>query len=200
MHVNDAYSIAQAQHIDSPHQLTPQIGVSLDEPLVDPQGYPRSDIDVYQARHIRSEIRTLKTDHAQIMKEAEEMLVAIHQRAKEHGGELHPSDRPKMIAKKPILRVLDVLPGSPAFEAGMQRGDIIGAFGSLQSSNMRGMADVAALVTSSIGVCTCYPQFFLDPISDGLFSYMCCNSQLQHTAVFIHLCCFAWRLPVPENH
>eukprot|EP00049_Salpingoeca_infusionum_P004143 m.75188 g.75188 ORF g.75188 m.75188 type:complete len:190 (-) comp12438_c0_seq1:165-734(-) len=151
MHVNDAYSIAQAQHIDSPHQLTPQIGVSLDEPLVDPQGYPRSDIDVYQARHIRSEIRTLKTDHAQIMKEAEEMLVAIHQRAKEHGGELHPSDRPKMIAKKPILRVLDVLPGSPAFEAGMQRGDIIGAFGSLQSSNMRGMADVAALVTSSIG-------------------------------------------------
>ena len=32
-------------------------GVDMEEPLVDAEGFPRSDIDVYQVRHARSNIR-----------------------------------------------------------------------------------------------------------------------------------------------
>ena len=33
-------------------------GVDMEEPLVDAEGFPRSDIDVYQVRHARSNIRS----------------------------------------------------------------------------------------------------------------------------------------------
>jgi hypothetical protein len=37
--------------------------MGVDTPLVDPEGYPRGDIDVYRARTLRSRFRVLQTDH-----------------------------------------------------------------------------------------------------------------------------------------
>jgi hypothetical protein len=46
------------------------MGVST--PLVDKEGYPRADIDVYRARHLRKRLNEIRFDHAAIMKKIEE--------------------------------------------------------------------------------------------------------------------------------
>lgn len=44
------------------------------ESLIDADGYPRNDIDVYQVRHARHQINTLQNDLKSLMKEIEKGL------------------------------------------------------------------------------------------------------------------------------
>eukprot|EP00980_Cylindrotheca_fusiformis_P024929 scaffold12738_cov81-Cylindrotheca_fusiformis.AAC.2 len=48
--------------------------MGIDTPLVDPEGYPRGDIDVYRARTLRQRFRVLQTDHKEIEGQIEGML------------------------------------------------------------------------------------------------------------------------------
>jgi 26S proteasome regulatory subunit N4 len=50
------------------------LGVGLRGKLVDDQGYPRNDIDLYQVRELRNEHARLQTDHVALMKEIEAEL------------------------------------------------------------------------------------------------------------------------------
>ena len=43
--------------------------MGLDTPLVDPDGYPRNDVDVYRARTLRNRLAIIRTDHKQLMKQ-----------------------------------------------------------------------------------------------------------------------------------
>ena len=40
-------------------------------PLVDEEGFPRADIDVYRARHLRKRLNEIRYDHSNIMKKIE---------------------------------------------------------------------------------------------------------------------------------
>eukprot|EP00934_Nitzschia_sp_Nitz4_P009166 Nitzschia sp. Nitz4//scaffold32_size149145//9025//10039//NITZ4_002862-RA/size149145-augustus-gene-0.47-mRNA-1//-1//CDS//3329548018//9156//frame0 len=51
--------------------------MGIDTPLVDSDGYPRGDIDVYRARTLRQRFQVLKTDHKQRTQKMEEMLVQL---------------------------------------------------------------------------------------------------------------------------
>lgn len=51
--------------------------MGLDTPLVDNEGYPRADIDVYRARTQRNRFRVLKTDHKQIEGKIEGLLLQL---------------------------------------------------------------------------------------------------------------------------
>jgi 26S proteasome non-ATPase regulatory subunit 9 len=58
----------------------PEEGVepmTVDTPLVDPEGYPRGDIDVYRARTLRNRFRILQTDHKEIAQKIEALLVQL---------------------------------------------------------------------------------------------------------------------------
>ena len=58
----------------------PEEGVEpmgMDTPLVDQDGYPRGDIDIYRTRTMRRRFRTLKTDHKEISSEIENMLLQL---------------------------------------------------------------------------------------------------------------------------
>lgn len=48
--------------------------MGIDTPLVDQDGYPRGDIDVYRARTLRGRFRVLQTDHKQAERQIESML------------------------------------------------------------------------------------------------------------------------------
>ena len=48
------------------------IGIST--PLVDEEGYPRAEIDVYRARHLRKRLNEIKFDHDLIMKQMEDQI------------------------------------------------------------------------------------------------------------------------------
>jgi len=51
--------------------------MGLDAPLVDREGYPRADIDVYRARTQRNRFRVLKTDHKEIEGKIEGLLLQL---------------------------------------------------------------------------------------------------------------------------
>jgi Nas2 N_terminal domain len=48
--------------------------MGIDTPLVDSEGYPRSDIDVYRARTLRSRLVAIRNDHKTIMNQIDDQL------------------------------------------------------------------------------------------------------------------------------
>ena len=50
--------------------------------LVDAEGFPRSDIDVYEVRKARHDLACLQTDHQALMKKIEQGLYSLHADAK----------------------------------------------------------------------------------------------------------------------
>lgn len=49
--------------------------MGISTPLVDAEGYPRADIDVYRARHLRKRLNEIKFDHSLLMKKIEEKFI-----------------------------------------------------------------------------------------------------------------------------
>jgi hypothetical protein len=50
--------------------------MGIDTPLVDEEGYPRSDIDIYRARDLRKRLNEIRYDHKSIMKEIENVILS----------------------------------------------------------------------------------------------------------------------------
>ncbi|XP_072755761.1 26S proteasome non-ATPase regulatory subunit 9 isoform X2 [Anoplolepis gracilipes] len=126
--------------------------VGMDEPLVDSEGYPRQDIDVYQVRHTRHKIICLTNDHKALMKKIEEGLHRIHalaegSKTQEPVSNISDSHETEML--EPFLRVNLVSPGSPAEIAGIQVEDLILEFGSIHYRNFKSLTDIGKLVENS---------------------------------------------------
>ena len=96
--------------------------------LIDLQGFPRSDIDVYTVRHTRSKIIHLSNDHADILKEIEKSLIQIHSQAKVQGPGSFTS-----FEDLPFAKIDGVAPDSPASLAGLERDDLLVNFGDLST-------------------------------------------------------------------
>ncbi|KMQ97442.1 26s proteasome non-atpase regulatory subunit 9-like isoform 1 protein [Lasius niger] len=128
--------------------------VDMDEPLVDSEGYPRQDIDVYQVRHTRHKIICLTNDHKALMKKIEEGLHKVHglamgSEAQEPVPNVSDSQEIESVSLEPFLRVNLVSPGSPAEIAGIQVEDLILEFGSIHYRNFKSLTDIGKLVENS---------------------------------------------------
>ncbi|KYM78695.1 26S proteasome non-ATPase regulatory subunit 9 [Atta colombica] len=148
--------------------------IGMDEPLVDSEGYPRQDINVYQVRHTRHKIIRLTNDHKNLMKKIEEGLHRVHALAGASIAEQpisDVSDNQETEALEPFLRVNLVSPGSPAETAvciismlaetavciismpadtvGIQVEDLILEFGSVHCRNFKSLTDIGKLVENS---------------------------------------------------
>ena len=53
-------------------------GVDMKEPLVDTEGFPRNDVDVYTIRTARNKIITLENDCRDVMRQIERKLQEFH--------------------------------------------------------------------------------------------------------------------------
>ena len=62
--------------------LLNSIGVGMDKPLVDNEGFPRGDIDVYQVREARHKVACLRNDANDILNQIEKALHSIHANAR----------------------------------------------------------------------------------------------------------------------
>ena len=111
--------------------------IDMSTPLVDADGFPRSDIDLWAVRKARVRIIELRNDMKDIMNELGKTLEDVYAQPatsptatnqEQHIG----STEEDMI---PFARVDGVAPGSPAAEAGLQREDLILKFGSLIKSS-----------------------------------------------------------------
>lgn len=95
----------------------------MSSPLVDPEGFPRADIDVYTVRHARAALVRLRNDHRAVVEEMARALGVVYAvqegagdsdvggraetRSVEMGGEM----------ARALARVNAVAPGSPAAQA-----------------------------------------------------------------------------------
>ncbi|MBN3316666.1 PSMD9 ATPase, partial [Atractosteus spatula] len=136
--------------------LEDQKGVGMDGPLVDVEGYPRADVDVFQVRTARHNISCLQNDHKAIMLEIEEALHQLHAREKAKRAWDEAEAREEAMEQgcsppQPFARVDTVTPGSPASLAGLHVGDEIVEFGSVNSVNFQNLQNIAMVVQHSEG-------------------------------------------------
>ncbi|KAJ1519191.1 hypothetical protein ONE63_011204 [Megalurothrips usitatus] len=123
--------------------------VGMHDPLVDQEGYPRQDIDVYQVRHARHRIVCLQNDHKAIMKEIEKGLYTLHSSGNQ--GEFDEAmEEDSSPSGDPIAVVNKVTPGSPASLAGLEVHDKIIEFGSVNASNFQSLLNISFVAESSI--------------------------------------------------
>ncbi|KAI0769000.1 hypothetical protein BD413DRAFT_558899 [Trametes elegans] len=112
--------------------------VNMDTPLVDHEGFPRDDIDIWAVRHARVRIIELRNDHKALM---DKIMLALQEvydpaaqafttNAASDNAQHTPGDTPV-----PFARVDGVAPGSPAASAGLLREDLVLTFGPLTKSS-----------------------------------------------------------------
>ncbi|XP_038065480.1 26S proteasome non-ATPase regulatory subunit 9-like [Patiria miniata] len=144
------------QEIKEFHEvLESQGNVGMHGPLIDKEGYPRSDIDLYSVRTARHRIICLQNDHKALMANIENSLHDLHafeRQEREHGASLPTNGAVSAAAALvPFARIDLVSEGSPAAKAGLLEGDEIIEFGYVDTSNFQTMQDIAAVVQESQG-------------------------------------------------
>ncbi|GAA5871262.1 hypothetical protein JCM3774_000894 [Rhodotorula dairenensis] len=141
-------------------------GCNMETPLVDPEGYPRADIDVAGVRTARVHIIRLRNDLKALLQDMELVVVHALPRQDNDDDKVEPESlRPGasglgMAAAaggdddpaRPFARVDAVAPNSPANQAGLVREDLVVSLGSVSSTNHDNLRAVAALVARSEGV------------------------------------------------
>ena len=122
--------------------------IGMDEPLVDSQGFPRADIDVYAVRTARSEIAKLRTDHKSVMARIETALYAVHAKARTDNI-VDPVASQRAVVHKPFAKIDSVAPNSPSASAGLKVDDLVTSFGSVVESTPDTLKAIASLVQRS---------------------------------------------------
>nr|XP_039262779.1 26S proteasome non-ATPase regulatory subunit 9-like [Styela clava] len=135
--------------------LASQGNVGMTEPLVDSEGFPRNDIDVYQVRISRNKISCLQNDHKNLMKQIEEELYSLHSKNKPEAAD-SSSDVPMVDVtitntSSAFASINLVSSGSPADVAGLRVGDELIQFGSVNETNFQNLQSIATVVQHSEG-------------------------------------------------
>ncbi|XP_036453862.1 26S proteasome non-ATPase regulatory subunit 9 [Colossoma macropomum] len=131
--------------------LEDQGDVGMHVPLVDVEGYPRADVDLFQIRTARHSISCLQNDHKAIMVEIEEALHKLHARERAKREQDQAEAQMERLEQEaslpaPFARVDAVTQGSPAYQAGLHIGDEIIVFGSVNTSNFQNLQNIASVV------------------------------------------------------
>eukprot|EP00929_Paragymnodinium_shiwhaense_P016012 TRINITY_DN124124_c0_g1_i1.p1 TRINITY_DN124124_c0_g1~~TRINITY_DN124124_c0_g1_i1.p1 ORF type:complete len:241 (-),score=34.64 TRINITY_DN124124_c0_g1_i1:318-974(-) len=137
-------------------------------PLVDDEGFPRADLDLYAIRRTRQELACAQTDHVEIMKKLEVLIQSIHS-----GSRVDvPRQKPAATAAKmdddgqpqaevdlhmstPFALIDEVSEGSPAHEAGLLVNDLLCIFGGVSTRDTGDLkacfAALPAVVQGNVG-------------------------------------------------
>ncbi|RHY92044.1 hypothetical protein DYB37_005441 [Aphanomyces astaci] len=124
--------------------------IGLKGPLVDDEGFPRSDIDVYTVRHKRHRFACLQNDLKWKMQEIEDVmtrLVIMLAMNCINIGKLHAAD---VVSDSTVPVKLEGNAGSPSSEAGLQVGDLVLEFGTATADNHRELAAIREIVMRNL--------------------------------------------------
>ncbi|KZV73741.1 hypothetical protein PENSPDRAFT_259418 [Peniophora sp. CONT] len=121
----------------------------MQTPLVDREGFPRADIDVWAVRTARVRIIELRNDLAAVRGDLAKALERVYERKEELPTGDASQDR-QDVQLLPFARVNTVAPGSPAAESGLQREDLVLKFGHLTKesfgqASLQPLAELVAL-------------------------------------------------------
>lgn len=138
-------------------------GVDMKTSLTTFDGFPRSDIDVPQIRTTRARIIHLKNDHKALMAKLED---AVHEQfaagkalesmpessSRSSGNGAAAAASPAAALEPAFAKVNSVVAGSPAEESGLQVGDKITRFGTVNWQNHERLGKVAQAVQQNENV------------------------------------------------
>ncbi|KAI9189108.1 putative 26S proteasome regulatory subunit [Blastocladiella emersonii ATCC 22665] len=130
------------------HDVLKSHKVSVDDPLVDAQGFPRADVDVYAIRKLRTDIISRRNDLKDMYKRIEAALLDVHKFPAEPAAAPPANGGASSRPTRPFARVNAVSPDSPASAAGLKRGDHILGFGSLDATNHDSLKALLPLVAA----------------------------------------------------
>jgi len=104
---------------------------TMQTPLVDREGFPRADMDIWAVRTARVRIIELRNDLEAVRDALASVLARVYERKSDASAA--DADKGASVKKEmsPFAKVNSVAPGSPASDAGMQRDDMILKFGHL---------------------------------------------------------------------
>lgn len=139
--------------------------VGMDQPLINPDGFPRSDCDLVVVRTARNTVICGRNDLVTIQNEMFEKLNLLHTATKADGLEQMARDEPAMTlhreaaaerrrqeaemkrvdALPPMVVVGDVALGSPAHEGGLRGGHLVVEFGDLNALNLASRGGLRAM-------------------------------------------------------
>ncbi|CAG5049784.1 unnamed protein product [Parnassius apollo] len=142
--------------------------VDMHVTLVDSEGFPRNDIDVYKVRHARHRIICLQNDHKSIMKKIEEGLGEVYSdfRGSNVNASTSQTENTSLTytnghglnnahnsgnEQQCFAVVGFVHNGSPADIAGLTENDELLQFGSVNYSNFSDITQVHDVVAHSVG-------------------------------------------------
>jgi 26S proteasome non-ATPase regulatory subunit 9 len=150
----------------------------MSAPLLDADGFPRSDIDIWAVRKARVRIIELRNDLKDVIDEIGQALEGVY--AKPISSSLNQGqnqNQQTMVVDRreegveenlvPFAKVDGIAPGSPAAEAGMQQEDLIIKFGHLVRASFdppSSLTPVAGVVSQNEDVCAtfiCWTQLTL---------------------------------------
>jgi len=136
--------------------LTSQ-NVNMDTPLVDREGFPRDDIDVAQVRTTRARLLCLRNDYKDLMTRIQAGLHEKFAKLSSPETKVSPSTHPvgarsdDIVVESAFAIVDNVTDNSPAFNAGLQKNDLIVKFGSVHAGNHEHLSKILDLVSLSLG-------------------------------------------------
>ncbi|KAI9144809.1 hypothetical protein BKA69DRAFT_1172754 [Paraphysoderma sedebokerense] len=122
-------------------------GVTFDTALVDAEGFPIPNVDLYAVRSAKNQIIRLKNDHKALMNQIEKTLHTLHSLPPEPTSSATASPE----SLPPFAIVNAVAPDSPAKEAGLVKDDLIIRFGSLDKQNNNDLKALPELVSKNEG-------------------------------------------------
>ncbi|XP_033096763.1 26S proteasome non-ATPase regulatory subunit 9-like [Anneissia japonica] len=131
--------------------LKSQKDVGMNGPLIDGEGYPRNDIDVYTVRTARHRIICLQNDYKTKMDDIEKALHELHGAQRD---QLEKSVEPVQIEEarlSPFAKIDLVTPGSPAETGDFRVGDEVVYFGSVHKGNFKNIQAIGSIVQNSQG-------------------------------------------------
>ena len=147
---------AIASELNSPGvNNEPPAGIKT--PLIDKEGFPRGDIDLFNVRAKRQRLAVINTDHKALMSEIEKTLHLVHSElpsVEEMRSELKVSATSAEVTSsnsKAFAIVDEILETSPASEAGLINGDELLAFGKVTSQTLDALNAVPSVVRDNVG-------------------------------------------------
>ncbi|TXT08985.1 hypothetical protein VHUM_02459 [Vanrija humicola] len=163
------------KEIDALKDVLASHNATADTPLVDPEGYPRGDIDVYAIRHARAALARLYNDRTEVTRRLATALENAFQpgtgassssasaatsappaasapRTAVNGHRDDAADIPDVWPERPIALVNSVAENSPAAAAGLQPRDVIYSFSGITAASPGGMQAIGPVVTNSEGL------------------------------------------------
>eukprot|EP01035_Chromulina_nebulosa_P021499 gene21499-27843_t len=136
----------------------------LTDPLIDSDGFPRSDIDIYNIKSKRNRLAVLNTDHKNIMKQIEQLLPIVYEELNNNNNVItagndrliqesftQTSEEYKSINTiKPFAKIDEILQESPARLCGLLDNDLLISFGDITSETTDPLAAIPSLVRQNI--------------------------------------------------